>query len=259
MDLGIKGKTAIVCASSRGLGKACAVALAEAGVSLVLNGRDEKILTATANEIVKDTGVSVTPVIADISTQVGQAKVLEACPTPDILINNNGGPPFKDFRELDRDAMIDGVTMNMVTPIELIQKVVDHMISQKFGRIVNITSMSVKMPVPGLDLSSGARAGLTAFLAGVSRTIADHNVTVNNILPGFFDTDRLRGGLESWAKTNGISVQEVAEDRASKIPAKRFGAPDEFGKTCAFLCSAHAGYITGQSLLIDGGVYNSAF
>jgi 3-oxoacyl-[acyl-carrier protein] reductase len=155
--------------------------------------------------------------------------------------------------------MIDGVTMNIVTPIELIQKVVDHMISQKFGRIVNITSMSVKMPVPGLDLSSGARAGLTAFLAGVSRTIADNNVTVNSILPGFFDTDRLRGGLESWAKNTGVSVQEVADDRASKIPAKRFGTPDEFGKACAFLCSAHAGYITGQSLMIDGGVYNSAF
>ena len=197
MDLGIAGRKAIVCASSRGLGKACAIALADAGVSLVLNGRDEEALTATANEIVKATGVSVTPVLADISTQDGQAKVLDACPSPDILINNNGGPPFRDFRELDRDAMMDGVTMNMVTPIELIQKVVDHMISQKFGRIVNITSMSVKMPVPGLDLLSGARAGLTAFLAGVSRTIADNNVTVNSILPGFFDTDRLRGGLES--------------------------------------------------------------
>ena len=149
--------------------------------------------------------------------------------------------------------------MNMVTPIELIQKVVDHMISQQFGRIINISSMSVKMPVPGLDLSSGARAGLTAFLAGVSRTIADQNVTVNNILPGFFDTDRLRGGLESWAKNNGAEVEQVAKDRMSQIPAKRFGVPDEFGQTCAFLCSAHAGYITGQSLLIDGGVYNSAF
>ena len=259
MDLGINGRTAIVCASSRGLGKACAMALAEAGVSIVLNGRDEKILTATANQIAKDTGVSITPVIADISTQEGQAKVLEVCPKPDILVNNNGGPPFKDFRELDREAMLDGVTMNMVTPIELIQKVVDNMIEQKFGRIINITSMSVKMPVPGLDLSSGARAGLTAFLAGVARTIADHNVTINNILPGFFDTDRLRGGLQSWAQNMGVSVEEVAKDRASKIPAKRFGMPDEFGKTCAFLCSAHAGYITGQSLLIDGGVYNSAF
>ena len=212
MDLGIAGRKAIVCASSRGLGKACAIALADAGVSLVLNGRDEETLTATANEIVKATGVSVTPVLADISTQDGQAKVLDACPSPDILINNNGGPPFRDFRELDRDAMMDGVTMNMVTPIELIQKVVDHMISQKFGRIVNITSMSVKMPVPGLDLSSGARAGLTAFLAGVSRTIADNNVTVNSILPGFFETDRLRGGLESWAKNTGVSVHEVADD-----------------------------------------------
>ena len=224
-----------------------------------MNGRDEKILDTAANEIAQKTGVSVSPVIADISTREGQEKVLEVCSTPDILINNNGGPPFKDFRELDRGSMLDGVTMNMVTPIELIQCVVDNMIKQKFGRIVNITSMSVKMPVPGLDLSSGARAGLTAFLAGVARTIANENVTINHVLPGFFDTDRLRGGLQSWADTSGISVEEVAEQRASQIPAKRFGSPDEFGRTCAFLCSAHAGYITGQSLMIDGGVYNSAF
>ena len=259
MDLGIKGKTAIVCASSRGLGKACANALAEAGVNLVLNGRDERVLEQTANELSQKTGVTVTPVLADISTNEGQAKVLGVCSTPDILVNNNGGPPFKDFRELSRDAMLEGVTMNMVTPIELIQKVIDHMIEQKFGRIVNITSMSVKMPVPGLDLSSGARAGLTAVLAGVARTVADHNVTINNILPGFFDTDRLRGGLNSWAEKAGVSVDEIAKQRASQIPANRFGQPDEFGRTCAFLCSAHAGYITGQSLLIDGGVYNSAF
>lgn len=259
MDLGIQGKTAIICASSRGLGKACARALAEAGVSVTLNGRDEKITSETADEIRKATGVEVTPVIADISTREGQAKVLAACPSPDILVNNNGGPPFKDFRELDRQAMLDGVTMNMVTPIELIQKVIDSMIEKKFGRIVNITSMSVKMPVPGLDLSSGARAGLTAFLAGVARTVAHHNVTVNNILPGFFDTDRLRGGFNAWAQNNGITVEEVAKQRSEQIPAKRFGDPMEFGRACAFLCSAHAGYITGQSLLIDGGIYNSAF
>ena len=259
MDLGIQGKTAIICASSRGLGKACARALAEAGVSVTLNGRDETITSETAEEIRKATGVEVTPVIADISTREGQAKVLAACPSPDILVNNNGGPPFKDFRELDRQAMLDGVTMNMVTPIELIQKVIDSMIEKKFGRIVNITSMSVKMPVPGLDLSSGARAGLTAFLAGVARTVAHHNVTVNNILPGFFDTDRLRGGFNAWAQNNGITVEEVAKQRSEQIPAKRFGDPMEFGRACAFLCSAHSGYITGQSLLIDGGIYNSAF
>ncbi|HUU73500.1 MAG TPA: SDR family oxidoreductase [Burkholderiales bacterium] len=259
MDLGIKGRKAIVCASSRGLGKGCALALAQAGVSLVLNGRDKAVLEATADEISKATGVSVTPVVADISTSKGQDAVLSACPDPDILVNNNGGPPLKDFRELDRAAMLEGVTMNMVTPIELIQKVIDHMMEQRFGRIVNITSMSVKMPVPGLDLSSGARAGLTAFLAGVARTVADRNVTINNILPGYFDTDRLRGGVAAWAKTAGVPEDQVAAQRAAQVPAKRFGIPDEFGNTCAFLCSEHAGYITGQSILLDGGLYNSAF
>ncbi len=259
MDLGLKGRKAIVCASSRGLGKGCAMALAEAGVSLVLNGRDKPVLEATAAEIAKMSGVSVTPVVADISTAQGQAAVLAKCPDPDILINNNGGPPLRDFRELDREAMLQGVTMNMVTPIELIQKVIDHMMEQRFGRIVNITSMSVKLPVPGLDLSSGARAGLTAFLAGVARTVADRNVTINNILPGFFDTDRLRSGMAVWAKNTGVTEDEAAAQRAAQIPAKRFGSPLEFGKTCAFLCSEHAGYITGQSILLDGGFYNSAF
>ncbi len=259
MDLGIKGRKAIVCASSRGLGKGCAMALAQNGVSLVLNGRDEAALNATAEEISKATSVSVTPVIADISTAEGQAAVLAACPQPDILVNNNGGPPFKDFRELDRKSMLDGVTMNMVTPIELIQQVIDHMIEQRFGRIVNITSMSVKMPVPGLDLSSGARAGLTAFLAGVARTVAGDNITINNILPGYFDTDRLRGGVAAWAKASKVSEEDVAAERAAQVPAKRFGSPEEFGQVCAFLCSVHAGYITGQSVLLDGGLYNSAF
>lgn len=259
MDLGIKGRKAIVCASSRGLGKACAMALAEAGVSLVLNGQNKGVLESTAGEIAKKTGVAVTPVVADISTAEGQAAVLAACPQPDILVNNNGGPPFKDFRELNRASLLEGVTMNMVTPIELIQKVIDHMTGQGFGRIVNITSMSVKMPVPGLDLSSGARAGLTAFLAGVARTVADRNVTINNILPGYFDTDRLRGGLAAWSKNSGIPEDEVAAQRAAQVPARRFGSPEEFGKTCAFLCSTHAGYITGQSILLDGGLYNSAF
>ncbi len=257
MDLGIRGRKAIVCASSRGLGKGCAMALATAGVSLVLNGRDRAILESTAAEIAEQTGVSVTPIVGDISTPEGQAAVLAACPNPDILINNNGGPPFRDFREVDRAAMLDGVTMNMVTPIELIQKVIDHMIAQRFGRIVNITSMSVKMPIAGLDLSSGARAGLTAFMAGVARTVAEHNVTINNILPGYFDTDRLRGSVATWARNAGVSPEQAATQRAALVPAKRFGSSTEFGNTCAFLCSDHAGYITGQSLLMDGGLYNS--
>jgi 3-oxoacyl-[acyl-carrier protein] reductase len=259
MDLGIKGRRAIVCASSRGLGRACAMSLARNGVAVTLNGRDAAKLEATAEEIRKQTGVEVKAVLADVSTAEGQQKILAACPDPDILVNNNGGPPFKDFRQLDREAMLNGVVMNMVTPIELIQAVIDKMIERKFGRIVNITSLSVKMPVPGLDLSSGARAGLTAFLAGVARTVAQHNVTINGILPGFFDTDRMRSGIDATAKLQNRSANVIADERANEVPARRFGDPAEFGEACAFLCSAQAGYITGQSLLLDGGRYASAF
>jgi 3-oxoacyl-[acyl-carrier protein] reductase len=257
MDLGIKGRKAIVCASSRGLGKGCALALAQAGVALVINGRDRSALEQTAAEIRKATGVTVTPVVADIATHEGQAAVLAACPDPDILVNNNGGPPYRDFRELDRPAMLQGVTMNMVTPIELIQKVIDRMTSQGFGRIVNITSVSVRMPVAGLDLSSAARAGLTAFVAGVARTVADRGVTINNLLPGYFDTDRLRSGFAAAAQRSGSAEQACAAQRLAQIPARRFGNPEEFGQTCAFLCSVHAAYITGQSILMDGGVFPS--
>jgi len=201
----------------------------------------------------------VTPVVADVSTQAGQEALLAACPAPDILVNNNGGPPFRDFRELDRQALLTGVTMNMVTPIELIQRVIDAMAARGFGRIVNITSISVKMPLAGLDLSSAARAGLTAFMAGVARTVADKNVTINNLLPGSFDTERLRGGIRATAKRAGTSESEVARRSQDAIPAKRFGTPAEFGQTCAFLCSVHAGYITGQNILLDGGAYPAAF
>lgn len=259
MDLGIKGRKAIVCASSRGLGRGCAEALAEAGVDLVINGRDEKVLETAAKDIAARFGVRVTPIAADVSTRAGQDALLAACPQPDILVNNNAGPPHKDFRQLDRDAMIDGVVMNMITPIELIQRVIDGMTAREFGRIVNITSMSVKMPIVGLDLSSGARAGLTAFLAGVCRTVAHRNVTINNILPGMFDTDRLRSGLPRMAELQGRSINDVASERQASVPAKRFGNPAEFGQTCAFLCSQHAGYITGQNVLIDGGLFNGAF
>ena len=248
MDLGIAGRKAIVCASSRGLGKACARALAEAGCEVVINGRDAKKLEATAAELSSLVSVKVIPVAADVAT----------CPEPDILVNNNGGPPMRNFRELTRAQMIDGVIANMVVAVELIQKVIDPMCQRKFGRIVNITSSSVKMPLAGLDLSSGARAGLTAFLAGVARTVADKNVTINNILPGAFDTDRLRGTLSKTAEQKSKSVDQVAADRIATIPAKRFGNPDEFGAACAFLCSAHAGYITGQNLLMDGGTFNGA-
>jgi 3-oxoacyl-[acyl-carrier protein] reductase len=259
MDLGIRGRTAIVCASSQGLGKACARALAEAGVSLVINGRNRALLEQTADEIRQATGVEVRPVLADVSTAQGQEALLAACPTPDILINNNGGPPFRDFRELDRQAMLTGVTNNMVTPIELIQRVIDAMAARAFGRIVNITSLSVKMPLAGLDLSSAARAGLTAFVSGVARNFADKNITINNLLPGSFDTQRLRGAFEAAAKKTGIPESELAARAAAEIPAKRFGTPMEFGQTCAFLCSVHASYITGQNILLDGGAYPAAF
>jgi 3-oxoacyl-[acyl-carrier protein] reductase len=259
MDLGIRGRTAIVCASSQGLGKGCANALAEAGVSLVINGRHQALLEQTAQEIRHSWGVSVTPVLADVSTPEGQAALLEACPNPDILVNNNGGPPVRNFRELNREAMLAGVTMNMVTPIELVQKVIDSMASRGFGRIVNITSLSVKMPITGLDLSSGARAGLTAFMAGIARGVADKNVTINNLLPGSFDTARLRGNLSLAAKRAEVTDAEAAARSMANIPAKRFGRPAEFGQTCAFLCSVHAGFITGQNILLDGGAYPAAF
>jgi 3-oxoacyl-[acyl-carrier protein] reductase len=259
MDLGIRGRKAIVCASSQGLGRGCARALAEAGVAVVINGRNRDLLEQTATEIRQATGVEVTPVLADISTPMGQAELLAACPAPDILVNNNGGPPYRDFRRLDRAALLAGVTANMVTPIELIQKVLDGMAARGFGRIVNITSISVKMPLAGLDLSSGARAGLTAFLAGISRTVAGRNVTINNLLPGSFDTARLRGGLLATAKNQGVSETAAENEAREEIPAKRFGTPAEFGQTCAFLCSVHAGYITGQNILLDGGAYPGAF
>lgn len=258
MDLGIAGRKAIVCASSRGLGRACALALAEAGVDLIINGRDEEQLAKTEQTALA-LGVSVSVVMADVSTEEGQAALFAACPEPDILVNNNGGPPFRDFREVDKEALLAGINMNMVTPLELIRACVDGMGERGFGRIVNITSSSVVSPIPGLDLSSGARAGLTSFLAGVARSVAATGVTINQIMPGAFDTDRLRGGFEFASKRTGKSPAELATSRAEGIPAKRFGQPEEFGAACAFLCSAQAGYITGQNLLIDGGAVNKAF
>jgi 3-oxoacyl-[acyl-carrier protein] reductase len=255
MDLGIAGRKAIVCASSRGLGRACALALAHAKCEVVINGREGKALQATAAELRTATGSKIIEVQADLATPDGQAALLQACPGPDILVNNNAGPPFRDFRQLTRAQMVDGVIANMVVAIELIQKVIDSMAARKFGRIVNITSGSVKMPIVGLDLSSGARAGLTAFLAGVARSVAASNVTINFLLPGTFDTERLQSNIASNAKSKGVSFDEAKADRIASVPARRFGRPDEFGAACAFLCSAQAGYITGQNLLIDGGAF----
>ena len=259
MDLGISGRKAIVCGSSRGLGRACAISLARAGCTVVVNGMDAARLQASADEIARMTNAEIIPVAADVTTREGQERLLEACSHPDILVTNAGGPPFADFRELDREAMLKGVTANMVTPIEMIQRTVDGMVEREFGRIVNITSVSVKMPILGLDLSSGARAGLTAFLAGVSRSVAHANVTINNILPGFIDTDRFQNGIVANANALGKSEQEMRTAREQQVPAKRIGRPDEFGEACAFLCSAQAGYITGQNLLLDGGLHQAAF
>lgn len=259
MDLSIAGRKAIVCASSRGLGRGCAFALAEAGCDIVLNGRGEDTLAQTEADLKARYDVSVKAVAADVSTPEGQRALLAACPQPDILVNNNGGPPRIDYTELNRDAMLDGVVQNMITPIELIQAVLGGMQARGFGRIVNITSLSVRMPIEGLDLSSGARAGLTAFLAGVCRQVAGNGVTVNNLLPGKMDTDRLRGGLERAAQASGQSLESVRDAQTSEIPVGRFGTAEEFGQTCAFLCSAHASYITGQNILMDGGLYPAAF
>ena len=254
MDLGIKGRNAIICASSRGLGRGCALALAEAGCNLVVNGRDAAVLKKTASEIRERFGVDVTEVVGDVSNPERQAALLAACPRPDILVNNNGGPPRRPFAELDREKILEGVTQNMVTPLELVQAVVGGMAERGFGRIVNITSLSVYVPLPGLDQSSGARAGLTSFLAGVARTVADKNVTINNLLPGKLDTDRLKGAFPA-----DVSDEERRERLSADIPAKRLGTAEEFGQICAFLCSVHAGYLTGQNIPVDGGLYVSAF
>jgi len=259
MDLGIAGRKAIVCASSRGLGKACAIALAEAGCEVVVNGRDPKILEVTVEELRTRTGALVLGVLGDVGDDSVRKTLLEACPEPDILVNNNGGPPFKEFAKLTREDIQSGLDANMITPILLAQGVLPGMAARGFGRIVNITSFSVRAPIPGLDVSSGARAGLTALLAAAARAHAKANVTINSIQPGVFDTDRTRPGLERRAAELGGDMAKARAERESVIPARRLGRPEEFGKLCAFLCSAHAGYVTGQNILIDGGVFPGAF
>jgi 3-oxoacyl-[acyl-carrier protein] reductase len=253
MDLGIKGRTAIVCASSKGLGKACAMTLAKDGVDIILNGRTEKTLNATADEIRKATGVKVTAIACDVTTVEGRKKLLAACPNPDILINNAGGPPTGDFRDWDRDTWIKALDSNMLTQIELIKAVVDGMIERKFGRIVNITSGAVKAPIAVLGLSNGARSGLTGFCAGIARTTVKHNVTINGLLPGPFETDRIAEVIAGEAKSKGISEEQSRIGRMAANPAGRFGRPEEFGAACGWLCSANAGFVTGQNILIDGG------
>jgi 3-oxoacyl-[acyl-carrier protein] reductase len=259
MDLGLKGRTALVCAASKGLGKACAMALAREGVTVTITARTRETLEATAAEIRTATGATVIAVAGDITTPQGRAEALAATPNLDILINNAGGPPPGDFRDWNRDDWVKALDANMLTPIELIKATVDGMMARRFGRIVNITSSAVKAPIDYLGLSNGARAGLTGFIAGLSRTTVKHNVTINNLLPGPFETDRMRGSTIANAKKAGIDPDKALADRAAQNPANRFGQPDEFGAVCAFMCSTHASYMTGQNILLDGGSYPGTF
>jgi 3-oxoacyl-[acyl-carrier protein] reductase len=260
MDFGIRGKSALVCAASKGLGKGCAMALAREGVNVTITARTAADLEAAAEDIRRAApDVTVTAVAGDITSPEGRRAALEACPDPDILVNNAGGPPPGDFREWSREDWIKAVDANMLTPIELIKATVDGMMERGFGRVVNITSSAVKAPIDILGLSNGARSGLTGFIAGLSRTTVARGVTINNLLPGPFDTDRLRNNAVVRARNNNRTVEEQLKVMAEGNPARRFGTPEEFGAACAFLCSTHAGYITGQNWLLDGGGYPGTF
>jgi 3-oxoacyl-[acyl-carrier protein] reductase len=259
MDLGIRGKQALVCGASKGLGKGCAEALAAEGVDVTIVARTAEVLEATAAEIRHKTGVTVNAVACDITTPEGRTQALATCPAPDILITNAGGPPPGDFRNWTRDDWIAALDANMLTPIELIKATVDGMIARRFGRIINITSSAVKAPIDALGLSNGARSGLTGFVGGLARKTVSHNVTINNLLPGQFDTERLKKTLGASASAAGKSLEEVFAARRQQIPAQRFGTPAEFGAVCAFMCSVHASYMTGQNVLLDGGNYPGTF
>ncbi len=264
MDLGIKGKWALVCAASKGLGKGCASALVREGVNVVITARGVEALEATASELralsLEHRGAEVRAVAGDITTEAGRAAALAACPQVDILVNNAGGPPPGDFRDWDRDAWIKALDANMLTPIELIRANVDAMAARGYGRIVNITSGAVKAPIGVLGLSNGARSGLTGFVAGLARSsIAARGVSINGLLPGAFDTDRLRTTMQAAAGQSGQSLDAVMAKRSAAIPAQRFGNAEEFGAVCAFICSVQAGYLTGQNVLLDGGAYAGTF
>lgn len=257
MDLGISGKTAIVCAASKGLGRGCVEALAEAGVNLIINARTEGPLIEAAEAIAAKYGVSVTPVACDITTPEGQAMVLAACPEPDILVNNAGGPPPGMWSDWDRDDFIKALDANMLTPITLMKAVLPSMMEKGWGRVVNITSQSVKSPIAVLGLSNAARAGLTGYVGGTSRQVAPHGVTINNMLPGIHATDRAQSLDKGVSDAQGISMDEAAAQRMATIPARRYGTSAEFGAMCAFLCSQNAGFIVGQNILLDGGAVNA--
>lgn len=256
MDLGIRGRKALVCAASKGLGKGTAMALAADGVDLVITARGRDLLEATAEEIRKKHGVRVTAVAGDITTEDGRRAALAALPAPDILVNNAGGPPPGDFKTFSLDDWRKAVEANMLAPIALIQATVYGMMDRGFGRIVNITSSSVKSPIANLELSNGARAGLTGAVSALARRAVRRNVTINNVLPGWHDTDRIRGTMSSRAERAGVAYDKFVADALAETPAGRMGTITEFGAACAFLCSAQAGYITGQSLLVDGGEFS---
>jgi 3-oxoacyl-[acyl-carrier protein] reductase len=259
MDLGIAGKRALVCAASKGLGRGCAAALAAEGVRVTIVARTEETLAQAAREIEAACRTSVSYAVADVTTVAGRAAALAACPEPDILVNNAGGPPTGSFRDWDRDDWMRAIDANMLAPIELIKATIDAMIARGFGRIVNVTSSAVKAPISTLGLSNGARSGLTGFVAGLARDVARRGVTINNLLPGSFDTDRLQTALAAEARRAGRSIDEQTRLRLEQIPVGRAGQPAEFGALCAFICSAQASYITGQNLLIDGGAYPGTF
>ena len=257
MDLGIKGKTAIVCAASKGLGRGCAEALAEAGVDLVINARSAGPLEETAREIAEKYGVKVTAVAADISTEEGRAAVLAAMPNPDILVNNAGGPPPGMWHDWEREDFIRALDANMLAPIAMMKAVLPAMMDKGWGRVVNITSQSVKSPIAVLGLSNSARAGLTGYVGGTSRQVAGSGVTINNMLPGLHATDRAVSLDQGVADAQGISMEDAKAQRAATIPAGRYGTREEFGAMCAFLCSTSAGFIVGQNILLDGGAVNA--
>jgi len=259
MDLGLLGKTALVCASSKGLGRACAFSLAREGVNLFVTARGEEALEATAHEIRQATGVKVTAVVCDITSEDGRRRVLEACPQPDILVTNAAGPPHGDFRDWSRETWIAAIDASMLSPIEMIRLTVDGMIARRFGRIINITSITVKAAEETLGLSNAARSGLTGFVAGLARKTVAHNVTINNLLPASIDTDRLKSTIGVLARNSGVTPEQMRRERVANAPAGRFGDPREFGDACAYLCSAQAGYITGLNLLLDGGRYPGTF
>lgn len=259
MDLGLQGRRAIVCASSRGLGKACARALAAEGVDVVINGRDPERLAATAAELRAATSVAVTAVAADVATEAGRALLLAACPEPDILVNNNGGPLPGRFEDWDHAAWLTALEANLLAPVMMIRGVIAGMRARRFGRIVNVTSAMVKSPHPAMGLSTAARSALTAVCKGLSKEVAADNVTINNLLPERIDTDRQRFMAEVRAATGGMSVHEAYTEMAQSIAAGRLGTPEEFGAACAFLCSAQAGYVSGQNVQVDGGSYAGVY